>query len=98
MIFSPQCLTRFRPYSTALTVILFCPSAFRTVTPVKLECRQLDYILPTGHCLLFCFVIFPLLFLKVILGGDLISVGSWLHARFEPDKPSKTSRGLVRFS
>ena len=50
------------------------------------------------HCLLFCFVIFPLLFLKVILGGDLISVGSWLHARFEPGKPSKTSRGLVRFN
>ena len=97
MICSPQCLTNFRPYSTTLTVTLFCPSALRTVTPVQLECRQLDCILPTGHCLLFCFVIFPLLLLKVIVGRDLISVGSWLHARFEPGKPSKTS-GLVRFS
>ena len=60
----------------------------------KLLRLQLDSILPSERHLLFCFLIFPLLFLKVILGGDLLSVGSWLHARFEPGKPSKTSWGI----
>ena len=39
--------------------------------------------------ILLCY--FSLLFLKLILGRALISVGSWLHARFEPGKPLKTS-------
>ena len=84
MIRSPQYLTRFWPYSTTLTVILFWPSTLCAVTLVKLACRQLVCTLPTGHGLLFCFLIFPLFFLKVILGGDLISVGGWQYATSSP--------------
>ena len=41
---------------------------------------QLDCILPSGHYFLFCFVTFPLLSLKAILGVDLMSIGGRLHA------------------
>ena len=84
MICSPKCLTSFRPYSTTVTVIFVLTLRSPCSDSGKVECLQLVCTLPTWHCLLFCLVIFPLLFLKVILGGDLISVGGWLYATSSP--------------
>ena len=82
MICSPQCLTHFRPYLTTVIVIfvltlrsLYSDSA--KVSPAGLH--------PSNGTLFFFFlVIFPLLFLKVIQRGDLISIGGWLYATSSP--------------